>query len=34
MVSWMGREKSIAKIILLKMTDEGDRNVDFSYEAC
>jgi len=30
----MGREKSIVKVILLKMTDEGDRNGDFNYEAC
>jgi len=30
----MGREKSVVKVILLKMTDEGDRNGDFHYEAC
>lgn len=32
MGSWMGREKSIVKVILLKMSDEGERNGDFNYE--
>lgn len=34
MSSWLGREKCIVKVILLKMNDESEINGDFNYEAC